>query len=324
MSLNNNIMKNQNLKNKTADVSIVMATYNGEEFLSKQLDTILDQTILPCEIIIMDDNSSDDTVLILENYRQKFVGIGINYRVILRNSNVGYINNFIDGIEAAKNDLVILSDQDDEWVKTKIEFISKFFKETKDCIALHTDTHIIDRESKILRKKVQGYHNTKINLSITEFIRKINYPGMALAFNKRKVLPDLLVLKNNNVNFPTHDWVICFISVLKNGFYISNQVLTYRRFTGNNVALTLSDNRISNISKRIDGIKLYMKHYHFIKNSHKYIEFPLAISHYISTAENRIHYLEKKSIVGWLKNIYSISYYPSYKSYLADLILLVK
>ncbi|OOH85731.1 hypothetical protein BMT54_11560, partial [Pasteurellaceae bacterium 15-036681] len=51
-------MKNHNLKTNDYKVSVVMATYNGEEFLCQQLDSIFEQTILPNEIVIVDDGST--------------------------------------------------------------------------------------------------------------------------------------------------------------------------------------------------------------------------------------------------------------------------
>ena len=49
--------------------SVVMATYNGEKFLKQQLDSILSQTVLPDELVIVDDCSTDRTCEILSNYK---------------------------------------------------------------------------------------------------------------------------------------------------------------------------------------------------------------------------------------------------------------
>ena len=52
-------------------VSIAMTTYNGEKYLSQQIDSILNQTYDDFELIICDDCSSDGTRGILESYRKK-------------------------------------------------------------------------------------------------------------------------------------------------------------------------------------------------------------------------------------------------------------
>ena len=52
-------------------LSLVMATYNGEKYLRDQLDSIYRQTVVPDEVIVVDDNSRDGTVAILEDYKKK-------------------------------------------------------------------------------------------------------------------------------------------------------------------------------------------------------------------------------------------------------------
>ena len=52
-------------------ISVVMTTYNGEKFLTQQLDSLTAQTYPLFEIIICDDNSTDSTVAILKSYEEK-------------------------------------------------------------------------------------------------------------------------------------------------------------------------------------------------------------------------------------------------------------
>ena len=53
------------------NISIAMATYNGEKYLQQQLDSIAAQSVLPDELVVCDDCSKDDTVEILENFKNK-------------------------------------------------------------------------------------------------------------------------------------------------------------------------------------------------------------------------------------------------------------
>ena len=48
-------------------ISVVMTTYNGEKFIAKQLYSILEQTLLPSEIIVCDDRSTDHTVELIKH-----------------------------------------------------------------------------------------------------------------------------------------------------------------------------------------------------------------------------------------------------------------
>ncbi len=49
-------------------ISVAMASYNGEKFIREQIESILDQTVLPDEIIISDDGSTDKTMEILQEF----------------------------------------------------------------------------------------------------------------------------------------------------------------------------------------------------------------------------------------------------------------
>ena len=49
-------------------ISIVMTTYNGSSFIGEQLNSILQQTLAPDEVIIQDDNSTDGTAEIVRNF----------------------------------------------------------------------------------------------------------------------------------------------------------------------------------------------------------------------------------------------------------------
>ena len=72
-----------------SDISIALTTYNGAKYLREQLESIYNQTILPDEVIACDDCSSDETISILDEYKNKF---GLKYYV--NNVNLGYNKNF--------------------------------------------------------------------------------------------------------------------------------------------------------------------------------------------------------------------------------------
>ena len=52
-------------------ISIVVATYNGEKFIEEQLNSFVNQTVMPNEIVISDDNSTDSTVDICRKFKNK-------------------------------------------------------------------------------------------------------------------------------------------------------------------------------------------------------------------------------------------------------------
>lgn len=104
-----------NQENKT--VSVVMCTYNGGKYIREQLDSIVAQTYQPCEIIVQDDGSTDDTMDIVAEYAQRYPFI----RITQNERGKGINNNFFSAIEKAKGEFVAISDQDDIWKLDKIE-----------------------------------------------------------------------------------------------------------------------------------------------------------------------------------------------------------
>lgn len=100
-------------------VQILLATYNGARFLREQLDSLFNQTYQDFRILIRDDGSTDDTLLIIEEYQRKFPD---KINVLTDNlKNVGATQNFGVLLENASADYVFFCDQDDVWIKHKIE-----------------------------------------------------------------------------------------------------------------------------------------------------------------------------------------------------------
>lgn len=106
--------------NKTASnphVSVVMCTYNGEQFLAEQIDSILKQTYPIHELIIQDDCSTDHTWDIIQQYATKEKII----KATRNPQNLGFNQNFKQAILKAESNLIAIADQDDIWYPEKIE-----------------------------------------------------------------------------------------------------------------------------------------------------------------------------------------------------------
>src|ERR1700761_3280805 len=98
-------------------ISVVMATYNGAKYLDQQLQSILNQTRKPDEIVVCDDQSADGTADILEKYQQQGL-----LRYYINPERLGVNRNFKRGVSLATEGYYIsLSDQDDEWMNDKLE-----------------------------------------------------------------------------------------------------------------------------------------------------------------------------------------------------------
>ena len=97
-------------------VSIAMATYNGAKFLRPLLDSLMNQTMTPTEIIVCDDQSKDETVAILEEYKGK-----LPIKVFINEKNLGVNLNFEKAVKNCTSDYILICDQDDIWLENNIE-----------------------------------------------------------------------------------------------------------------------------------------------------------------------------------------------------------
>lgn len=98
-------------------VSIALCTYNGEKYLTQQLDSLLEQTYSNIEIVITDDASDDNTANLLKQYALQHS----NIRFFSNEKNLGYNKNFEKTILLCKGEYIAISDQDDVWETNKIE-----------------------------------------------------------------------------------------------------------------------------------------------------------------------------------------------------------
>lgn len=98
-------------------VSVVMCTYNGEQFLREQMDSILAQDYPLHEIIVQDDRSTDDTWDILQTYAKAHPGL---FKLFRNDEQLGFNRNFHTALLRATGQYVAISDQDDIWFPQKI------------------------------------------------------------------------------------------------------------------------------------------------------------------------------------------------------------
>ena len=100
-------------------VSVCMATYNGEKYLSRQLHSILEQLNDDDEVIVVDDCSTDGTVETLKRLGDPRIAVHVNDR------NRGEVFSFGRAMQLAKNDFVFLSDQDDVWTPGRVSLMQR-------------------------------------------------------------------------------------------------------------------------------------------------------------------------------------------------------
>ncbi len=99
-------------------VSVVMTTYNGERYLPAQLESIGRQTRPPDELVVGDDQSSDNTAALVAEFAQRHPHIAVRFE---RNATrLGSSANFEAAIRRSRRALVVFADQDDVWFPQRI------------------------------------------------------------------------------------------------------------------------------------------------------------------------------------------------------------
>jgi len=134
-------------------IEIMMATYNAQEYLLPQLQSIFAQTDQSFHLTIRDNCSLDATVKIIQEFSTKYPG---RITLIQGKENLGAKGNFAYLSQAARGDYVMFSDADDVWLPQKVE---KTFAEMKKQeqiwgketpLLVHTDLKVVDRNLKVV------------------------------------------------------------------------------------------------------------------------------------------------------------------------------
>ncbi|HFI0749913.1 TPA: glycosyltransferase, partial [Streptococcus suis] len=89
-------------------ISVAMTTYNGEDFIVPQMDSIRCQTMAPDEVIIVDDCSNDRTIELVEDYINRYNLY--NWKIILNTENIGWRKNFRKALFSTTGDIIFLAD----------------------------------------------------------------------------------------------------------------------------------------------------------------------------------------------------------------------
>lgn len=210
--------------------SVALCTFNGELFLKEQLNSILSQTVLPTEIIICDDCSTDQTWQILTDYQSRFPQL---FSLNRNNENIGYVKNFEKAMALCSGDLVFLSDQDDIWHPNKIEKIILFFKQNPQFTVLAHDLRLLaatnDQQT---FWDLKNFASEKTNLSSEKLLEQILlngniFPGMSLAIRKSFLKNNLPLQKVDSIII--HDYELVIKALKANKFAILNNVLGFYR-----------------------------------------------------------------------------------------------
>jgi len=211
---------------KFPSIAILMCTYNGDKYLSEQLNSIQNQDYKNWILYVNDDGSKDNTLDILKSYQKKW---GTKKLIIRRGPQKGFCQNFLNIINDSKikADFYFLSDQDDLWMPHKISHTLKKLSKLnplKSNLYCARTTYVSSNAKKILGQSDLFPKPPSFKNAIVQCIAG----GNTMAFNNQ--------LKNflqwhPKVDVVSHDWWLYIMNELTGGqtFNDSEPTILYRQ-----------------------------------------------------------------------------------------------
>ncbi len=304
-------------------ISVLLCTYNGEKYIEKQLKSILDQTILPDEVIIQDDCSNDGTVSICERFIETHK---LNWKIIVNSENLGYRMNFITGLKKTSGDIIFLCDQDDIWKRNKVEVMSETMKE-EQIKSLASTYDLIDEKDIVVKQHIKHpYRNVNgiKKIEAKEFYKFPTYLGMTMAI-KKEILDSI---DFEYADIATHDVFLNYYATRMNGLYFLDKALTKRRSVGTNTSQMVKEKQLSrqyesdrlrvasNVLKTLKLFKTLDEKHNLQKDEDLEIE--------IKTQERRVNYLKTGKKAQLLKSTFVVCKNNGLKTFLKDLCEVIK
>lgn len=142
-------------------VSLVTPGWNGETFVHRLLDSILQQTYRPLQYIYVDDCSTDGTINVVKSYEQKFFEVGVDFRLLRREQNGGLSEAVMTGLQYVEGEFFSCPEYDDVLMPTSIEKRVMYLQKHQDCAVVTADAWVVTDSD--LSKRSHLISNKNIN-----------------------------------------------------------------------------------------------------------------------------------------------------------------
>lgn len=213
-------------------INVLMSTYNGEQFLDEQINSILNQeisTVAEVNLIVRDDGSSDKTTEILEKYKEE------GKLVWYKGENLRVAKSFWHLLcNCPEADYYAFCDQDDFWFPTKLARAVKTIEchSARDNPFLYCgEVAVTDKDLNVITDKLMpSKHTTDFAHSLTSSLA----PGCTFVFND--AARKQLIRYDMEKHYPLiHDWLAHKIIAMLGTVVFDNEPCMYYRQHGNNV-----------------------------------------------------------------------------------------
>ena len=222
-------------------IGVVLCTYNGERYLRAQVESIFRQHRKPDLLLAYDDGSSDGTMALLE----ELAGVAPFRFVVRRNpGNLGYVRNFEQAIRDCDADIILLSDQDDDWKPEKVSALEAVFAYDATATAAFSDADIVDEELHPLGSTLLD----AVGLAKADREAVVAGKTLPLLLRRNFACGAALGLRASSrewvLPFPEgaiHDEWIALVNAARGGLrFIPDALIRYRQHTANQIGLRSS------------------------------------------------------------------------------------
>lgn len=223
------------LKQSKFSVTILLSTYNGSRFLEEQLRSIIEQNFTEWKLIIRDDNSTDDTLSIIDKYCRLHSGKVIH--VTDAKGNLGVKHSFSELLGYVDTPYAAFCDQDDIWHKDKLSTLMDHLirgekRQGADIpLVVFSDLVVIDENRNVLSNSFLAYSGLKAAFVQDNTILCRNAaPGCSMLFNRALIqtagsIPEAAVM---------HDYWFMLVARYRGKIIFEARPLVDYRQHGNN------------------------------------------------------------------------------------------
>lgn len=212
------------------NISVCLASYNGEKYIEEQLKSIIKQLSPDDEIIIIDDYSTDSTVKVIESLSDGRI------KIFKNEVNRGHVFSFARAITLATKDLIFMSDQDDIWVEGRVNLMKDKLLNS-GAMLISSNSDFINSNGEGIEFRITGVESKSSKSYLKNifdiFAGKENYYGCAMAFKKE--MQGLILPIPNYVE--SHDlWIAMAANIAKSNLHC-DEVTLKRRVHGTNASI---------------------------------------------------------------------------------------
>lgn len=231
-------------------VAILLATYNGEKYIEKQLNSLVRQSYINFTCFIHDDGSCDNTRNIIDYFIKK----DNRFVYVDGPSQHGAKCNFMYLLSNVESEYYLFCDQDDYWHPEKVDRLLSCIKEieedgTKPSLCF-CNLNVVDDAGKIISKdfmKYSGFYISRIDYKNILF--KNVAPGCVMILNKQ--LRNEVVRVRNCSNIEMHDWwCIAVASIKGKCFFLNESLNDYYQHSTQQIGAVRDDDIIKKVIKK--------------------------------------------------------------------------